>query len=461
MTFDLARIAAVIGGKLLAPAAAAVVPNGFSTDSRTLQPGDLFIALRGEHFDGRDFIATAAARGACAVLCEETAATDLPTIVVGDALRAYGDLASAWRWQFSLPVVAVTGSSGKTTTKEMLATILALAGPGLKTEGNLNNLIGLPRMLLRLRPEHRWAVLEMGMSERGEIARLAEIAAPRIGVITNVGPAHLATLKSLDGVARAKGELFAALPAGGCAVVNLDDPKVATLPVANGVELLRYGVHPAAEVRAEGIVPAGSRVSFVLHTPAGSAPVTLALAGRHNVANALAATAAALRLDVPLAQIVAGLEAFVAPKARMETVLLPSGVILVEDSYNANPLSVMAALTALDEMGGAGRRIAVLGDMLELGPGSPEWHREVGRTAAKRLDALVVLGNEAAEIAGGAREAGLTEDAVVHAIDHAAALAVLRGWLRPGDRLLVKGSRGMTMERISTPLRGGGEQIDH
>jgi len=453
MNLDLQKIAQVTAGRL-SPAGARVTVTGISTDSRSVCPGELFVPLRGEKFDGHDFLTQAVRRGAAACLSEDViAGFPVPVIQVANTLQALGDLAAAFRRDFSGPVVAVTGSSGKTTTKEMLASILSGTAPGLKTEGNFNNLVGLPLTLFRLAPEHRWAVLEMGMSARGEIARLAEIALPDIGIITNVGPAHLETLHGLDGVARAKGELFAALKAGGTAVINADDERVAQLPVANGVRRLYYGFSASAEIRAEEVAVAGAAVAFRLVLPEGTWPVTLAVAGRHNVYNALAAAAAATALMVPAAAIVRGLQTFRGGRGRMELVDLGNGTVLIEDTYNANPLSVRAALTALDEMGGVGRRIAVLGDMLELGAEAAELHRQIGAEAAQRCDFLILLGGMADETAAGARQQGMPADRVQIVYSHVEAADRLRSLLRPGDRLLVKGSRGMRMEKVGAALR--------
>ena len=453
MNLDLQKIAQVTTGRL-SPAGARVTVTGISTDSRSVCPGELFVPLRGEKFDGHDFLTQAVRRGAAACLSEDViAGFPVPVIQVANTLQALGDLAAAIRRDFSGPVVAVTGSSGKTTTKEMLASILSGTAPGLKTEGNFNNLVGLPLTLFRLAPEDCWAVLEMGMSARGEIARLAEIALPDVGIITNVGPAHLETLHGLDGVARAKGELFAALKAGGTAVINADDERVAQLPVANGVRRLHYGFFASAEIRAEEVAVAGAAVSFRLILPEGAWPVTLAVAGRHNVYNALAAAAAAAALAVPAAAIVRGLQNFRGDHGRMELVDLGNGTVLIEDTYNANPLSVRAALTALDEMGGGGRRIAVLGDMLELGAAAAELHRQIGAEAAQRCDFLILLGGMAGETAAGARQQGMAADRVQIVSSHVEAADRLRSLLRPGDRLLVKGSRGMQMEKVGAALR--------
>jgi UDP-N-acetylmuramoyl-tripeptide--D-alanyl-D-alanine ligase len=453
MKLEIQQIARMTGGRIFPPAAQATV-TGISTDSRTICPGDLFVPLRGPNFDGHDFLAEAMRRGAAACLSQDViAGFPVPVVGVTDTLIALGDLAAGWRRGFSGPVVAVTGSSGKTTTKDMLRAILAQNGPGIATEGNFNNLIGLPLTLCRLTAEDQWAVVEMGMSSRGEIARLAEIAGPTIGVITNIGPAHLEELLTIEGVARAKGELFAALPAGGTAIINADDERVARLPVANGVKRLFYGFDGAATVRATGLAGAGSGSIFTLRLPEGDFPVRLAVPGRHNVANALAAAAAAHAIGIGGEEIARGLAAFRPRGGRLEVVALDEDVLLLDDSYNANPLSVKAALAALAESGG-GRKLAVLGDMLELGDQAPALHREVGAVAAGVVDGLVALGNFAAEVAAGAGEAGLAAERIRVVGDHQEALAVLRSWLVPGSRVLVKGSRGMRMEKISVALRG-------
>jgi UDP-N-acetylmuramoyl-tripeptide--D-alanyl-D-alanine ligase len=453
MRLDLNQIAAITGGTLMPERASGTV-TGVSTDSRSLRSGDLFVPLRGPRFDGHDFMVQAVRGGASVCLSEEViAGLPVPVIRVADTLQALGDLAAAVRQDFDGPVVAITGSSGKTSTKEMLAGILSLRGPGLKTEGNFNNLIGLPHTLFRLETEHGWAVLELGMSARGEIARLAEICRPAIGIVTNVGPAHLETLHNLEGVARAKGELFAALPAGGTAVINGDDLRVLQLPVANGVRRLIYGCGPDAEVRAEDVTVDGQGVRFRLLLAEGNWPVRLSVPGRYNVHNALAAAAAAHALKMSGAQIVEGLERFRSCAGRMEVAELASGATLLEDFYNANPLAVEAALKALDELPGSGRRIAVLGDMLELGEAAADLHRQTGLNASKCADLLILLGDRAEDTAAGARQGGMAPQSVWVVKSHEEAVQLLGDLLRPGDRVLVKGSRGMTMEKICKALR--------
>jgi len=454
ITLDVKTIAAVTGGQIIHNGADVTV-QGFSTDSRTLQAGDLFIPLRGERFDGHDYLAQAVRHGAAACLSEEVVVgLNIPVVQVRDTLQALGDLAAAVRQRFSAPVIGITGTSGKTTSKEMLAAILTHTGPGLKSAGNFNNLVGVPLTLFGLRPNHQWAVIEMGMSARGEIARLAQIAAPQIGIITNVGAAHLQNLGGISGVARAKGELFIHLPPGGTAVINADDPQICQLPLANGVRRLFFGNCAEAQVRSSAITAAEGMVSFTLHLPDTEAPVCLPLPGRHNVQNALAAAAAAWLLGVAANDIVAGLAEFKPCPGRMELIELPGDLLLLEDSYNANPLSVRAALDALHDLGRPGRRIAVLGDMLELGPAAPDLHHEVGALVPSRADWLFTLGELAREIAAGATAKGMPAERIVAVLDLDELLDRLQGLLAPGDRLLIKGSRGMRMERISARLRG-------
>ncbi len=377
----------------------------------------------------------------------------VPVIKVNDTLKALGDLAAAMRRQFSGPVVGITGTSGKTTCKEMLASILESLGPGLKSEGNFNNLIGVPLTLFNLQPEHKWAVVEMGMSARGEIHRLAEIAAPDVGLITNVGAGHLENFDGLSGVARAKGELFISLPKGGVALINIDDDEVSILPVANGARKISFGTGAQADIRAEEIVSLNGSVQFVLHIDGNSALVRLPLPGRHNVINALAAAAAATVLNVKMNEIVNGLQNFKPCPGRMELLELPENIIVLEDSYNANPLSVHAALDALRDLGSRGRRIAVLADMLELGDSAPELHHQIGKIAAEHADWLFTFGALAEEIARGAREEGMAEEQVVVNSTHEELAAKLIAMLRPGDRVLIKGSRGMQMENVTAALQ--------
>ncbi len=458
--FDLERVARITAGEFSGTKRNCQL-SGISTDSRNITPGALFIPLRGERFDGHDYLSQAVKNGAAACLSEEVIeGLSVPVVRVSGTLRALGDLAAAYRLQLRGPLIAITGSVGKTTSKEMLAAILELIGPGLKTAGNFNNLIGLPLTLFRLQTEHQWAVLEMGTSSLGEIERLTEIAQPTIGVITNVGPAHLETLHGLDGVSRAKGELFAGLQ-GGTAVINLDDERVARLPVANGVDKLTYGESAQAQVRAEQVQVAAASVQFELVFDSKRESVCLQVPGRHNVANALAAAAAALVVNVPLAKIAAGLNRFVPIRGRMNLCPLACGGLLLDDSYNSNPLSVAAALDGLKEQKGQGRRVAVLGDMLELGEDTVQLHREAGARAAEVVDLLVAVGEYADLLCAGAQTAGLPAEQSVQLADVAAAIGYLQQNQRPGDRILVKGSRGIKLDKLATALRAAGEELPH
>ncbi|AJE02369.1 UDP-N-acetylmuramoyl-tripeptide--D-alanyl-D-alanine ligase [Geobacter pickeringii] len=455
--FTIAEIVEATGGAVAVGEAAGEV-SGVSTDSRLAKPGELFVPLRGERFDGHNFLGSVWDRGVRVTLAEKRWLEEgnLPAggccIAVDDTLRALGDLASYHRRRFDLPVVGVTGSNGKTTTKEMLAAILSVGGEGLKTEGNLNNLIGVPQMLFRLTAAHRWAVLEMGMSEFGEIDRLAEIARPDVGVITNAYPAHLETLGSVEGVAKAKGELFLRLQPGGCAVFNAADQLIARCPSPEGVRRISFGLWNA-DVTAEAIEGLGiGGQRFMLRLPDAAVPVTLRAFGRHNVANALAAAAAAHVLGISAETIARGLGEF-HPYARRFNLEEVAGVVLVDDSYNANPASMAAALTTLREIADGHRSVAVLGDMLELGEGAEEAHRQLGRLAATCVDRLYLLGPMAGVVAAGAREGGMAEGSLVIAASHEEIVQDLRRTVGANEFILVKGSRGMAMDRVAEGVR--------
>jgi len=451
-------VAQATGARVSGADGAAVDFSIVGTDSRSVKPGQLFVALHGERFDGNDFIEDVIACGAAGIVCDEGRALARPGVVffeVRDTLRALGDLAAAHRRGFDVPVVAITGSNGKTTTKNLLRSILATAmgGPDrvLATEGNLNNLIGMPLTLLALAPRHRAAIVEMGMNAFGEIARLTEIAAPTLGLITCVAPAHLEGLGSIEGVARAKGELFAGLAPTATAVVNCDDPHVSR--VAAGLRCRRQDFGADRPVSGRGITPDGLRgIRFELVVPGASAPVRLPLLGRHNVGNAVAAAAAAFALGVGIDAIVAGLESAAPAPMRLSVERLPNGVDLINDAYNANPGSMRAALSALE--GVADHCTVVLGEMRELGPGAADLHVEVGAAVARlRPRSFCAVGAYADDYARGAIAAGMAGEAVTAvATNSAAADAVARSW-RTGDAVLVKGSRGARMEEVVTELR--------
>ena len=427
------------------------------TDSRTVRRGDLFVALAGARFDGHRFVAEALRKGAVGALVRH--GFKLPgtalLIEVGEPLRAFQDLARAHRRWFDMPVVAVSGSNGKTTTKDMIAAILAERFITLKTKGNLNNHIGVPQTLLRLASRHEAAVIEMGISGLGEMARLCEIAEPTHGVLTNIGPTHLETLGDVRTVARAKGELLDALPADGTAVLNADDVFYDELCARVRGRVCSFGFSRRADVRAlhvETHSPSETVVRVLVRDRVRPLSVSLAVAGAHNVANALAAVAAGLAVGVGEGAIRAGLARYRPADMRSE-VRRWRGVTVLNDCYNANPASMQAALRWLAEAKGTGRAVAVLGDMLELGGEAAQAHRGIGAEAARLgTDYLLTVGALAAGIAEGALGEGMPADCVVVAKDHGAAAERLRGILRKGDVVLFKGSRDTRMERVLEAL---------
>jgi UDP-N-acetylmuramoyl-tripeptide--D-alanyl-D-alanine ligase len=454
--FTINDIADATGGRIIGSDEGEV--SAISTDSRSVIAGELFVPLRGTSFDGHSYLAAVADLGVQTVLASEswianhTLPDSLTCVAVNDTLRALGDLAAAYRRRYDIPLVGITGSNGKTTCKEMLATILDQIGPGLKTAGNLNNLIGLPQMLFRLRPEHGWAVLEMGMSEPGEIDRLAEIAAPQIGVLLNAFPAHLESMGNIENVARAKGELLLRLPTGGCAVVNADDPLIAGQPTPAGVRRITFGLEKA-EVRASAIESRGIHGQrFTLHIGDDSCFVTLAAFGRHNIYNALAAAAAAHALGIPAGIIGNGLELF-HPYDKRFNLEKAGGLMLIDDTYNANPASMGAALATLAELKGNQAAFVALGDMLELGSNEAELHRMVGVQAAQVADRLYLHGPLTAYVAEGAISAGMPTGAVIRGMSHEEIAADILDSASEGDFVLLKGSRGMKMEKVAEVIR--------
>ncbi len=459
--FTTAELASITGGRLIGTDTGSV--SGVSTDSRSILPGELFIPLRGEHFDGHDYLSTLPGRRVITSLCAEawlaqhSPPAAVSCIAVADTLQALGDLAAAWRKRFALTMIGVTGSNGKTTTKEMLAAILSKVDAGLKTSGNLNNLIGLPKMLFQLKPEHCWAVLEMGMSEPGEIDRLAALAQPSIGIVLNAFPAHLQSMGTVEAVAQAKGELLHRISDGGLAVVNADDPRIASLPQNPSARRVSFGIR-RGEIRAEEIQTIGTEGQrFILATPKGSIPVQLKALGQHNIYNALAACAALLEI-VGLELLAEGLESFAPYTGRFCLEPLSGNRILIDDCYNANPASCAAALQTLQEIRGERRALVVLGDMLELGHDEQELHRQLGRQAAQVADRLYLMGHLTAETAVGAESAGLAPERIVRSSNHAEIAADLIRLREPGDLILIKGSRGMQMEKVAAALRAADRQ---
>ncbi|MEE8581311.1 MAG: UDP-N-acetylmuramoyl-tripeptide--D-alanyl-D-alanine ligase [Myxococcota bacterium] len=431
-----------------------------SIDSRRLRGGELFVAIRGPNHDGHGFLAQALAAGAKGLLVagEKQPEISIPSetvvIRVVDTTRALGALAAGFRRGFGGPVIAVTGSNGKTTTKEMCAAILSVRGPCLKNEGNLNNEFGLPLTLLARRPEHLAAVVELGMNHRGEIARLAAIARPDVAVVTNVGTAHIEFLASREEIAREKGDLLAALDPDGVAVINRDDPLVVGQVPRTTARVMGFGRGPEAEVRSAGVRDLDEGAyTFDLQTPEGSTPVRVAGLGETTVINALAAAAAALAAGASLEDVATGLGRHQPIRGRMARLALAGEITLIDDSYNANPQSVRAALESLARHKGTGRGVAVLGDMGELGEAAEEAHRNAGREAAELgIDFLIALGDYAELLADAAVQSGMDGRRVRVAKEHDQVNDALLEILRPRDWVLVKGSRAMKMERVVETL---------
>lgn len=445
MMMHLSEAALATNGRLVG---ADVVFDAVSSDSRSIQRGDLYVALRGERFDGHDFVVDSLQHGAAAAMVEERSALSQsqsasPLLLVNDTRIALGDLAGHWRGKFAMPLAAITGSNGKTTVKDMLAAILrAAAGSDhavLATQGNLNNDIGLPLTLFKLHAGHRYAVVEMGMNHPGEIAYLANMAKPTLALINNALPAHLEGLGSVAGVAQAKAEIFQGLAQEGTAIINADDPfaplwRQAAAPHS----VLSFGLEQPADVGADYRLQAESS-EITLKTSQGCATLNLPVPGLHNVKNALAATAAALALGTSLESVVAGLQGYAGAKGRLQRKAGSRGCTVIDDTYNANPASVRAAIDVLAAC--PGQRLLVLGDMGELGAEAAQLHAEIGQyVRAAKLDGLLTLG-ETSRACGGQ-----------HFESIEALVAALQAQLTTHTTVLVKGSRFMRMERVVTWL---------
>ncbi|HEY9149649.1 MAG: UDP-N-acetylmuramoyl-tripeptide--D-alanyl-D-alanine ligase [Gammaproteobacteria bacterium] len=421
--------------------------TGLGTDTRSLEAENLFVALRGPRFNGETFLEQARARGAVgALVSRDVAAADLPLLAVDDTRHALGRLAAHWRSRFSIPLVGITGSNGKTTVKEMTAAILGRRGPALVTRGNLNNDIGVPLTLARLGLEHGTAVIEMGANHAGEIAYLTDLVQPTVGLVNNAGPAHLEGFGSLTGVARAKGELFQHLPAGAVAVINAED-RFAPLwrEFAGDHPQLSFGIEGRADVQATWRGDAsGSELD--MSTPQGSLSLRLPLPGRHNVMNALAATAASLAAGATLEEVRAGLQGLPPVQGRLQRIALADAAVLIDDTYNANPGSLRAGIEVLAL--GQGPKWLVLGDMAELGPEGERMHRQMGKlareTGVERLFALGDLAAAAAETFGAHGVTCPSREALISTLE--------QDWCA-GVQVLVKGSRSMGMEAVVNALR--------
>ncbi len=468
------RVAAALGVKSPPSGAAAERRlSGITADSRQLRPGNLFICLTGERFDGHDFLPAAASAGAAAAVVAAGRQPELakkvpglPLLPVPDPLAALGDLASWWLAELGPRVIAVTGSNGKTTTREMLAALLGCRWRVHRNPGNFNNLIGVPWTIFTLQPEDRLLVLELGMNRPGEIARLAAICRPAGVVLTCLAAAHLEGLGDLEGVAAAKAEVFAGLTPDGYVVYNADDRRLAAMVAAAAAgrswSLLPVSAagDPAATVRALAVRPRADGSDFVLEIAGTAVPTALEMPGRHQLSNALLAAAAAWKEGLDLAVLGKALPRLSPVAGRFRVSSLPGGGRLIDDTYNANPASMRAALAALEELAAGGFRAAVLGDMFELGPAARDLHREVGRFAARqKLDLLLSYGPLAAELAAAAVAAGIPAPRV-HRFqpgEEAELCSLLAASLPADGVVLVKGSRGMAMEKIVHRLQAAAE----
>ena len=469
-TFTGDEVLTATGGTLLKGATGYRIQR-VCTDSRKVRRGDLFVALKGVRFDGHQFLNEAFTRGAKGIVLETfprharsgkpaSAGSDPFVVRVRDSLRAYQDLATYHRRRFDVPVVAVTGSNGKTTTKEMIAKALSQRWRLRKTAGNLNNCIGLPQTVLGLTAAHQAAVLELGVDAAGQTTRLAEIARPTVGLITNVGNDHLEFFRSVDGSARAKAELLDHLPQDGVVVLNADDPYYDFFRRRARCPVVSFGFRADADVRGSHVQRRGPRTEFRLHVAGRqrSQRLSLHVHGSHNVLNALAAVAVGRVLGVSVANIAIGLSRF-RPVALRSQVSSWQGIRVIQDYYNANPDSMKAAVTLLQEFGAGHRTIAVLGDMLELGTKTRALHREVGAfVAVSRVSFLVACGEAGRELARGASAEGMPSSRIFEARRVSDAAPVLRKLVEPGDVVLFKASRAMRFEFLVDAVRSRPEQ---
>ncbi len=464
MILTIEEVLKATGGKLLQGKGNTFF-QGISTDSRTVAEGELFVALKGARFDGHHYAAEALKKKAGGVLIEEDKVGDIrwngyrsrAVITVKDTLSALGDIARDWRRKYGTPMVALTGSNGKTTTKEMIAACLETSFPILKTKGNLNNLIGVPLTLLTLTEKERVVVLEMGMNVPGEIRRLTEISEPDVGLITNIQMVHLEGMGSLERLEEEKGELFRGMRRDGTILVNQDDFRVVDLAIHYPGQKITFGIEHPADVMAKEIRLHGAEgTSFTLILEGEAMEITLRLLGRHFVPNALSAIAVACLFGVEVNQAKEALENFQPFPMRMEVVPLKGGETLINDSYNANPSSMELALETLVEAKGKGRAIAVLGDMLELGNFAKEAHQRIGQKVSElSIDFLLAMGEKAPVVVESAIRHGFPMEKARIVESHSEAISLLRQIIQNGDWILIKGSRGMAMEKIVEGLAGG------
>lgn len=443
--------------------------GSIETDSRSIPKDALFVAIRGEIHDGHRFVEKALSAGFRGVLISEAELERFPIsdwvdrgifgVTVPDTLRALGQLATFTRRRSGLPVVAITGSNGKTSTREMTVSVMSGRYRTLFPDRNFNNEVGVPLTLFRLRPDHQWAVLELGMNHFGEIARLTRICEPDIGVITNIGPAHLEGVGSLEGVMAAKGELLDEMGADKQAVLNADDPRIRTLAERAVQKTLMYGCDPAADIRAEAVESTPDGMAFDLNLAGTRVPIRLGTPGRFMVSNALAAAAVGYLAGLTPAEIRDGLEAFRPVQGRLNVRDTARGIHIIDDTYNANPASMAAAIETLQGVSKAGRSVLVAGDMKELGNGAADLHRDIGTLCAQsNITRLYAAGEFAEQVGAGAAEGGMPTDAIV--IGSRTSIADdLMDWLEPADWIVVKGSRAMGMEKIVEKLLAWAEEV--
>lgn len=443
---------------------------GVSTDTRTIETGNLFIPLMGPNFNGHDFLTRAVTGGAGAFLTEKNHRRDVPVfpdgivwIEVDDTLKALGDIAHSWRKRIGCRVMAITGSAGKTTTKEMIAAICALNQKILKTEGNFNNLVGLPLTLLGLQEGIELAILELGTNAPGEIERLARLAEPDIGVITNIGPAHLEGLGNISAVREEKGQLYAVMNHQGTAVFNVDDPEIDILRARWQGKQFTFSLSSPADITAENIRPVETwKTAFTLNIQGIREDVIMSVPGQHNVRNALAAAAAATAAGCNPSLIARGLQAVRPVSGRMEIETLPNGAHLIHDAYNANPLSVAEALRTLRDISGSHPCIVFLGDMLELGTEAKHFHEEIGHQLGRSGIHRLFLKGEFSQItAEAAIAAGMDKKQIFFFNGPADVLPALQDAVTGGNWILLKGSRKMNLNELIPDIRRLGQQKTH
>jgi UDP-N-acetylmuramoyl-tripeptide--D-alanyl-D-alanine ligase len=458
--FTVDEIIEATGGRIIKRSSGGTF-RGLSTDSRHISNGALYLPIIGERFDGHDFIGDAIKDGALGSLVQsgleerfKHLSGDITLISVNDTLEALGDIAHFWRKKFELPIIAITGSSGKTTTKEMVAGVVGTTKKTLKSRGNFNNLVGLPLTLLEMNASHEVAIVEMGTNRSGEIGRLTQIAIPDIGLITNIGPAHLEGLKSMDVVREEKWDLFNKMENRGTAIINNDDDSLRELAGRWNGDAVTFGIKNDADVRAEHISIKGrTGTNFTLTIDGVPRELKMSITGEHNIYNALAAAASSLAVGIEHDLICEGLQSFKPISGRMEILNLKNGAFLIDDTYNANPASVSVALKTLKDLKERGKSTVILGDMLELGAWAEEMHEDIGSLMADTgVDTIFLRGKFSRAVSEGAVRGGLKSNQFYFPETTKEIVTHLRQHLKEGDWVLVKGSRNMKMEEIVQEL---------